>query len=77
VAKQYNSFLVRTWSLNDATLRIQVEYVQAGRSQRFTSLHHAVEWMVECIDGERPTSDSADTTLQRVERVTDQPRSKR
>lgn len=47
MAKQYNSFVIRTWQLDGGGWRIVIEHVQSGEQTRIATLGAALDWLCE------------------------------
>ena len=45
MARQYGSFLLRCWCLDNGEHRIKVEHVQSGECTQVTSLAAATAWI--------------------------------
>ncbi len=45
MARQYGSFLLRCWSLDNGEHRIKVEHVQSGECTQVASLAAAAAWI--------------------------------
>jgi hypothetical protein len=60
MARRYDAFLIRRWSLDDGRWRIEVTHVQSGAKTLVASLVEVTEWIasqsVEACDEPSPPS---------------------
>ena len=56
-AKEYSSFLVRSWRLRDDARRLEIEHIQSGQRTRVDSLAAAMDWMSARERPEPPSDD--------------------
>jgi hypothetical protein len=45
MARQYNSFLIRCWYLDDHEQRIKIEHIQSGEGTVVATLAAALTWL--------------------------------
>jgi hypothetical protein len=48
----YNSFVIRSWRLDDQESRIVIEHIQTGEQCRVRTLSAALEWISQWAEGQ-------------------------
>jgi len=65
MARQYNSFLIRCWYLNEHEQRIKIEHIQSGEGIMVATLAAALTWLdthsSERLDDGPTTQELADS----------------
>jgi hypothetical protein len=61
MARQYHSFLIRYWYLDEHQQRIKIEHIQSGQATVVVTLADALIWLNEQLDGSM-THQRADST---------------
>jgi hypothetical protein len=66
MTRQYNSFLIRCWYLDEHEQRIKIEHIQSGEGTVVATLAAALTWLrTHCSErpGDEPTRLDADVPI--------------